>query len=602
MMVRMAPNPPLRTRHPAAALALALLVALVALSPVGRAQDLQRLLPAETVLALGLHGLDDAAPLLAPFIDPWVELGVGEAVVEALGGLDPAALLGGMPLDPADVDADLTLPAELEGLEVMDLLGREAWLGVSVTPFNPLPALTLLARVDGETGARFQALLDRERADGALELSEGAVRFVQIDTDGFPLAAALDGDVLALSSNPDVLRGVLRLRQGSTEPSFGTAAGAAATLGALGEGELFGFLDLGPLARALAPLAAGIGFDESIGRFVTLLETLGPVAGVTRLSASGTVTTTLRRLEPGAGDAALVRLMTAPSPAPRELLDWVPTEALSVTVTGLDLGAWWAYLGDLVGGLRELGVPDLNRTVADVLGVDLGRDLFGWTAPGVAIVQTGVGEITPVAVAADDLLGESVIGLRTNDAAAAEAGLSRLLVELARRVSLFADPFAAPGATAQVATRERDVAGVTLRAYDVMPGLTLSTAVAGGVAWVGTSEAGLEAVLLTGAAGGGLSPAFAAGLAQVPDGVDAFTLSDDRTSLAATGASLAQQVQLLAGFAGGGVDFDAVDRATDALQAYLDAISPRFGGTVSWSVSTADGVLRSEERMAIDLR
>jgi hypothetical protein len=78
------------------------------------------------------------------------------------------------------------------------------------------------------------------------------------------------------------------------------------------------------LARALAPLAAGIGFDATIGRLVALLETLGPVAGVTRLSTSGTVTTTLRRLEPGAGDAALVRLLTAPSPAPRELLDGCP--------------------------------------------------------------------------------------------------------------------------------------------------------------------------------------------------------------------------------------------------------------------------------------
>jgi hypothetical protein len=87
MMVRMVTS--LRTRRPAAKLALALLVALVALAPVGRAQDLQRLLPAETVLALGLRGLDDAAPLLAPFIDPWVELGVGEALAEVLGGLDP---------------------------------------------------------------------------------------------------------------------------------------------------------------------------------------------------------------------------------------------------------------------------------------------------------------------------------------------------------------------------------------------------------------------------------------------------------------------------------------------------------------------------------
>jgi hypothetical protein len=598
-------EPPATTMTPrlrAAPLALALILALVALMPQARAQDLQGLLPAETVLALGLRGLEDASALLDAFVDPWVELGVGEALTAALGGIDPAALLGGVPLDADALEAEAALPAELDGIEAMDLLGREAWLGVSVSPFNPLPALTLLARVDGETGARFAALLAREVREGALELGEGAIRFVQVDGGALPLAAALDGDLLALSSNPDVLRGVLRLRQGSAEPSFGRAPGAAATLGALGDGEFVGFLDLGPLARSLAPLAGGLGFDASVARLVGLLETLGPVAGVTRLSADGTATTTLRRLEPAGGDAALVRLLSTASPAPRELLAWVPEGALAVTVTGLDLGAWWAYLGDVAGGLRELGVPDLNRTVADVLGVDLSRDLFGWTAPGLVIIQTGAGELAPIAAAVDDLLGESVVGLRTRDAAAAEAGLGRLLDELTRRVSLFADPFAAPGATAQVTVQEREVAGVTLRAYAVLPGLTLTTAVADGVAWIGTTEAGLEDVLRAGAAGDGPPAAFAASLQDVPDGVDGFSLSDDRASLAATGASLAQQVQLLAGFAGGGLDFDAIDRATAAVEAYIDRIAPRFGGTVSWSEAGADGLLRGEERVTIDLR
>ena len=606
MMGRMTrPPSPLRARALGLALAAALLLSAAATG--AHAQDLHRLLPADTALALGVEDLAGAADLLAAFVDPWVELGVGEALAAALGGLDAGALLGGAlggaPLDPDGLDGELDLPPELADLDLWALLGREAWLGVSVSPFNPLPAITLLARIDGETGARFEALFERERAAGALTLTEGALTFILVAPDdaSFPLAAARDGDLLALSSNPDVLRGVLRQRQGSGEPGFGDAPGAAATLGALGAGELYGFLDLGPLARALAPFAGGLGFDVSVQRLVSLFETLGPVAGVTRLSEAGTATTTFRRLDPQGGDAALRTLLGTPASAPRELLAWVPEGALSVQVTGLDPRAWWSYLGDLVAGLRELGVPDLNRTVGDVLGVDLTRDLFGWTAPGLVVIQTGVGELAPIGAPIDDLLGESVIGLRAADEAAAAAGLARLLGELGQRVALFADPFAAPGANAVVAVREVAVAGTTLRAYDVLPGLTLATAVTDGIAWIATSESGLARVLLAGEVG--TPPAvFADLVAQLPPGVASFTLSDDRASLAATRQALTQQVQLLAGFAGGGIDFDAVDRATGALEAYLDAIAPRFGGTVSWTTTDGEGRLRSDERAAIDLR
>ncbi len=608
MMDRMTPSSSTihtRAARPAPVLTIALASALLlaAFAPAARAQDLQRLLPADTAVALGLHELDGARDLLAPFVDPWVELGVGEALADALGGLDAAALMG-VPLDADELDGEFDLPAELEGLEIWDLLGREAWLGVSVSPFNPLPAVTLLARIDGETGVRFDALFTRERADGALALTEGALGFivVEIDGGGFPLAAARDGDLLALSSNPDVLRGILRQRQGSTEPSFGDAPRAAATLGALGEGQLHGFLDLGPLARSLAPLAAGLGFDASVERLLALFETLGPVAGVTRLSEAGTATTTLRQLEPSGGDTDLLILLDAPDAAPRELLGWVPEGALSVQVSALDLQAWWRYLGAVVADLRELGVPDLDRTLTDVLGVDVARDLVGWTAPGLIVVQTGLGETAAIGAPASDLLGQSVFGLRTTDDAAADAGLRRLLEELAQRVALFADPFAEPGANAVVVVRELTLAGVGARAYDVLPGLTLVTAVADGMAWIATDEAGLERVLLAGRGGAPLPATFAELADLVPAGATAFTLADNQASLAATGDALTQQVQLLAGFAGGGIDFDAVERATDALEAYLEAIAPRFGGTVSWSSHGGAGELRSDERAFIDLR
>ena len=587
------------------ALACALIASLLFAN--ANAQQLQRLLPADTALALGVQDLGAATDLFAGFVDPWVELGVGEALAAALAGFDPAALLGGAiggPVDPDALDGALDLPPELDGLDLWALLGSEAWLGVSVSPFNPLPAVTLLARVDGETAARFESLFARERAAGALALSEGAIPFIVVlpDDESFPLAAALDGDLLALSSNPDVLRGVLRLRQGSPEPGFSDAPGVADTLGALGAGELYGFLDLGPLARAIAPFAGGLGFDVSVQRLLSLVETLGPVAGVTRLSPDGTATTSLRRLDPLGGDAALVGLLSSPAPAPRELLAWVPAGAVSVQVSSVDARAVWAYLGDLVAGLRELGVPDLNRTVADVLGVDLSRDLFGWTAPGLLVVQTGVGELAPLGAPAENLLGETVIAVPAADMAAAESGLARLVTELAQRVALFADPFATPGANAVVAVHEVDVAGVTMRVYAVLPGLTLATAVSDGLAWIATSERGLVQALTAGRAGGSLPEPFLGLLTQVPANAAAFTLSDNRAALETTRQALTQQVQLLAGFAPGGIDFDAVDRATEALEAYLDAIAPRFGGTVSWSSVDDTGRLRTDERAAIDLR
>lgn len=601
------PEPRAPGRHRAWALR-ALALAALAL-PAAHAQDLARLLPADTTFALGAHGLGDAQALLAPLVDPWVELGVGEALAAALAGADVAGLADATGLPGADVDAEALAdawPAELEGLDPWALLAREAWVGVSVSPFNPLPALTLLARVDGDVGARFDALLARVAGEaGAQSLTEGAIGFVVAPQgEGFVLAAARHDDLLALSSNPDVLRGVLRLAQGSAEPGFLDAPGVAATLGTLGAGELYGFLDLGPLGRALAPLANGVGFDRSVARLVDLLETLGAYAGVTRLSEDGATTTTLRQLNGQGRDEALRALLGAAGPAPRDLLAWVPSDALSVQVTALDPSAWWSYVRGLVGGLTELGVPDLDRTVRDVVGVDPGGDLFGWTAPGLAIVQTGVGAPTELGAPAQDLLGESVWVLRARDAAAAEAGLARAMSALTQRAVVFADPFAQPGNGATVAVRESTVAGATVRAYDLFPGLTLATAVAsdasGAVALIATTEAGLAAVLEAGPAGVALPAVFDGLLATVPADASAFVLTDDRAVMASTGALLGQQVQLLAGF-GGGIDFAAVERATAALDAYFDAIAPRFGGSASWSRG-AGGRVEGAEVTRVDLR
>ncbi len=596
--MRVMSNSPLVLRSPRALGTL--LALLVTFAPLAQAQDLTALLPADTAVALGMRDLAGASERLQPFIEPWVELGVGEALSDALGGANMGDLTGALPETGFDADA---LPPELEGLDPWALLGREAWVSVSVSPFNPLPALTLVASVDADVAARFDAILARAAAESdAQTLTEGDIDFVVVPAEGFPIAAVRTGDLLALSTNPDVLRGVLRLAAGSDEPSFRDAPEVAATLGALGEGELVGYFDLGPLSRALTPLAAGLGFDRSVERLAALLETLGAYAGVTRLTDDGTATISIRRLDPAGGDAALRDLLSSADAAPRDLLDWVPADALSVQVSAVDAKAWWAYLGDLVEGMTELGVADLDRTIADVLGVDVGNDLFAWTLPGVAVIQTGATEIAPIGAPASDLLGQSVMAVRTSDPAAAEAGLARAFAALTQRATLFADPFAEPGATPQIAVRERDVDGETLFVYDVAPGVTLATAVVDDVALIATSEVGLEAVVRAGRSGRDLPATFDALLDLVPADATAFTLSNDRTIVESSGAQLAQQVQTLAGFAGGDLDFEAVERATSALDAYLDAIAPLFEGSVSWSQSLPDGALEGHERTLIDLR
>lgn len=593
MMVLMMRPPAILNRA-----AASVLLALALLTSAAFAQPLQQLLPSSTVLAVGVNGLAASEGLQNAFVQPWEELGLSQALLDVFGDLDATEFTEGMELDE-----------ELAAIDPWALLGEEAWLGVSLSPFNPLPAVILLARIDAETDA---AIGDWLATQELTSLSEGAIAFDQTAGGSETIAIARFGGVLAASNNPDELRAVLRQAQGSSEASFTDQDNYNATLGQLGLGGQAAtsyaiYLDLGTVVERLLPLAAGMGFDASLNRVQAVFSTLGPVATLGLVDENGMVSTSLRRLDPAGGDAALLQLFdqSAAEPAPRSLLGWLPEGTLSTYVSSIDPAAIWRYLGLLVRDLPEVGIPDLDGIIAGMLGVQIGADLFSWTAPGFMSVTTGSGQAAPLGAPADDLLGETVYLLRTRDAAAAEAGLSRLLRAATERVSLFADPFAAPGASAPVNVRQSEVGGVTVNAYDVLPGLTLATAVSGDVVFISTTEDGLAQVLAT----GGLAPlpsVFESLIGQVPGDASAFSLSDDRASLLSTSGLLAQQVQLLAGFGPGDLDFDAVERLTELLQDYIETIAPLFGGSVGWTTSAggnggplfiySDGITR------IDLR
>jgi hypothetical protein len=584
-----------RSHLPRARLALAaaaLLVLAAALPAQAQPQRLPALLPADTFLAAGAVGLERHADLLEPLVAEWERLGLTELLERAFGGLAGGALPG----DPRDGEL-----AVFDGLDILDLVGREAWIALSISPFNPLPALTLLASVDEHVAARFDAALDEAAArPEALSLSEGGVRFVVVpQEEGLVLAAARAGDLLALSTNPDVLRSVLRQAAGSAEPTFGDSEAYRATVGALGEGELFGYLDLPRVTTALTPLLRGFGFDRSIERLAQALQTAGTSAGVLRVTPDGVEGEGVRLLRGDGRDLALYTLLARSEPAPRELLALVPATALAASVSADDPGAWWDYLVDLVAGLPELALPDLDRTLRDLTGADLRRDLFSWTGPGVVTVTTGIAEAVQPGIASEALLGENVVGLTARDEEAARVGLRRLFETLGATISLFTDPLARGGPVPQ---RERSVAGVPTVSYDLFPGLSVSVAVTSGVALIGTSEAGFDAALVALLAGGELPETLERLLAEVPAAATGFSVSDDRASLLGTAGGLSTQLQLLAGLGGAAaLDFDAVLAASDALEVFLVRFAERLGGTVSWTI--VDGaIVRTLSRSEIDWR
>lgn len=580
------------------ALRLALALALLLVSAFGAAQRLPALLPADTVLALGAVDIAAHEETLSALLSEWERSGVGPALERAFGGFDGAAL--GVPITPTD-PGDLALPDALDGLELLDLLGREAWLALSVSPFNPLPTVTLLALVDDATGARFEAVLDDAAGrPGAQTLQQGDTRMVVVLEDGVPLAGARRGALLALSTNPEVLRFVLRADQGGSDPTFAASSGYLSTLGTLAPGQLYGFLDLAPISRALTPLASGLGFDRSVERLAAALRTLGTSAGVARITSTGVESESVQLPRSDGGDAALYTLLSRdPGGVDARLLQAIPSEAVSVSASAGDVRAGYDYLVRLLSELPELALPDADGLIRDLIGVDLRADVFAWMEGGWLNVTTGFGGGGEPGLAGEELLGESAFVFLSRDDAAARAGLERSGTMLASLVSSFADPIGRGG---MVQPTRRDVDGVQVTSFEVFPGLSLHVAAAQGYALIATSQGAADAVARAIAAGGAPSATIARLLPEVSAAASSFSVSDDRATLLGSAEQLTLQLQLLAGLGGGaGLDFDAVEAASDALDGFLQALAERLGGTVTYTLVEGDA-LRGVSRSEVDWR
>lgn len=535
------------------------------------AQSLAALLPSETIAAVGVRGLADHQAKLQPFVDEWGRLGLTEALE-----------------DSADEDIDEL--GALAGVGFFDLLGDEAWLAVSASNFNPLPAVTVVARVS-DAGARALADMLADAAsndDSAQSFTEGGISFTLFDSDeDFPAAVALSGNFAALSTNPDTLRGVLRRYQGASEPNFTDSVAYASALAPLGPFTVAFTLDYPRVADALAPLAQGMGFDQSVARVAKALRTAGAYAGASLLTDGGIESTSLQVLGDRNLDPALYDLLSASAPFPAAILRFVPAGAVAVQAGNPDIAGWWGYLSSLAADLQEIGIGDLDSFLAENLGIDMQAMLFSWMGKGGGAISLTAPSAAAPGVTPDSLLGDSVYLVEAKDEAAAAAGISQFLSMAGAMASSFVDPMG-EGGFVEPATRQ--VAGVTVSTYDFGDGLAFETAVAGGYLLIGTKSGGLDSVLVSNASGGtGMATGLLASLQQpVPAGARSMSLSDMRASIEALADEMVSQLGTVAGLTGGAdLDFDAVEASSQAIAEYIHFIAQKVGG--SYSYQNVDG-------------
>src|SRR5690606_22154397 len=110
------------------------------------AASLLDLLPADTFAAVGVEGLADHETKAQVFIDEWQRLGLGQLLEDAYA-------------DAEIEEAADEIPESLRNADLLDLIGGEAWLTVSASSFNPLPAVTLVARLNADGQAAVDELL-----------------------------------------------------------------------------------------------------------------------------------------------------------------------------------------------------------------------------------------------------------------------------------------------------------------------------------------------------------------------------------------------------------------------------------------------------------
>ena len=545
------------------------------------AQDLAELLPEDTIFALGMQGLSEADERLEPFQAEFERLEVGEALTTLFESQDVGAT-GGM--------GEMAESDELGALLSLEVLGQEAWIALSASSFSPLPAATLITQLTPEAVEQVGPLLEQANAQENPEsFTEGDYTFYQLpveDADPIQVVAyAQADDLLMISTNPEVLRGVLRRLGGGGEPNFAESEGYAQTLGTLENGTFYGYLDYAGIADVAEPFSQGFGFDQLVTRLSSAFQTAGVTGGVARLTDEGVITEGFQAVNEAGGDSELYDLLTSGDAADLDTQRFAPEDALGYSVSATDLSGWYDYLNSLATSVPELG-GDLDSLLLSFTGINLRQTFFDWTDGQVVTVTTGLGEVAEPGVPSENLLGEAVYLIRASDESEAEEGLAVLFESLSQSIAAFSDPMGGSGgATSSTA----QIGDVEVTQYDITDGVSLSYAVTDGYALIATTEDAMRSVLEA-------EEPLDVDLGVVPEDASSATYSDAQATLEGSAQQIGSQLELAAGLGGAsGLNFDEVENASSVLEEYLSFVASRLGNSVSYSERSDEGITSYSE-------
>lgn len=418
------------------------LTVLLAMSLFGGvlAQDLAASTPAGSLLAFGFwQDGEPAADLRADLAALDWEQGLDTLVqfAQATGADEEfemfAALLGA---DDALADADEGFCPDLRRVLTPDsdhVKEANMLASVGFSPFNPMPAFTLLAELGPEHADLYS---DAVAALQDCASSFDEVELLSLDQDGVPfwqltydfdasVAFAHSDGVFALSSSPDQLRYVLRLLAGSDEPSLADsrlyADWAALERGASG---FDWYVDYSVLADLVQNLGPSFGSEELATELAGSLRTAGGTAGSLSLQAEGLVYENLLLPDPAGTDTELLDLLLSRGIGLPDA-PIITGDAVAVTSQVVNVQGFIAYLQSWLDRLAPMVGEDLDlRSLLAEAGVDIDTALLNWIGNDMHVVQLE----TSTAGLSSMMSGPAqLFAVSTTDASAAMAGVQELL-------------------------------------------------------------------------------------------------------------------------------------------------------------------------------
>lgn len=386
----------------------------------------------------------------------------------------------------------------------------EALLTVSLSPFDPIPAVSAFARVDEDSLASASAVQEALAncfASTSFE-QDGSNIYLLADGSDLPLLLASMGDVFMVSTDPEVLRAAVRQGNGSSEASLADTAlwqaGSRLESGGLG----FAF-DLTVIAAALENLAGfidGGSEEEAVARrLLAALRTVGGYAGRLGLSDDGIRFESLIAVDRDGGDPDLAELLlcractvSRPFLAPAGMTG-IESQYLPLRELFSYLQSWLDIIGPAFG--EEL---DLERLLRDEAGIDLGTALLDWVGAQIHTVRLEpfapdlptllynpqVAYIVPVASAEQARSGLAEIG-RALQPIASELLNSRNMMGALSEISPM------PGIGSGIAVRDTSYRGITITRIQAGFNVDIGYALIGNNLVIGTPAAAVEPLIDT---------------------------------------------------------------------------------------------------------